>query len=168
MKICASLTDCMRGTGVAKTAAIARIAKPASSFDVPRYGPSFVHSDKNIAGVIRGHGLSPTVAGGASPLFGRSGLRNEGSDFTILHAANSHAPFEARILRHVGFGIGHIENVVLVDEEAAWTAELFPFRAAQPIRVKYLDPIFGSATDSFPAHRLDPLGTRTPHSPPPR
>jgi hypothetical protein len=145
----------MRGTGGAKTAAITRIAKSASSFDVPRYGPSIVHSDKNIAGVIRGHGLSPTVAGGASPLFGRSGLRNEGSDFTILHAANSHAPFEARILRHVGFGIGNVENVVLVDEEAAWAAELLPFRQEHTVRAKDLDTIIGSVGDEYTACRID-------------
>src|SRR5258708_2121938 len=145
----------MRGTGVAKTAAIARIAKSHSFFDVPRYGPSIVHSDKNIARIIRGHGFSPTVAGGASPLFRRSGLRNEGGDFTVLHAANSHAPFEARILRHVGFGIGHIENVVLVDEKAAWATELFPFREEHTIRVKYLDTIIGSVSDKYTARRID-------------
>src|SRR5258708_6234714 len=155
----------MRGTGVAKTAAIARIAKSASSFDVPRYGPSIVHSDKNIAGVIRGHGLSPTVAGGASPLFGRSGLRNEGSDFTILHAANSHAPFEARILRHVGFGIGNVENVVLVDEEAAWAAELLPSRQEHTVRAKDLDTIIGSVGTEYPPCGTDRQRLMAPNPP---
>ena len=155
MKICASLTDCMRGTSVAKTAAIARIAKSESFFDVPRYGPSFVHSNKNIARIIRGHGFSPAVASSASPLFRRSRLRNEGGDFTILHAANSHAPFEARILRHVGFGIGRIENVALVDEKAAWAAELLPFREEHTVRAKDLDTIIGSVSDEYTACRID-------------
>src|SRR6266446_6441590 len=155
MKICASLTDCMRGTSVAKTAAIARIAKSESFFDVPRYGPSFVHSNKNIARIIRGHGFSPAVASSASPLFRRSRLRNEGGDFTILHAANSHAPFEARILRHVGFGIGRIEDVALGDEKAAWAAELLPFREERTVGAKDLDPIIGSVSDEYTACRID-------------
>src|SRR6266478_148288 len=151
MKICASLTDCMRGTDVAKTAAIARIARSESFFDVPRHGPSVVHSDKNIACVIRGHGLSPAVARGASALFGRGRVRNEGSDFTILHAANSHAPFESGILRHVGFGSGNVENVVLVDEEAAWAAELLPFPKEHAVRAEDLDTIIGSVSDKYAA-----------------
>src|SRR6267143_3014151 len=151
MKICASLTDCVRGTDVAKTAAIARIARSESFFDVPRHGAGFVHSDKNIACVIGGHALSPTVACGASALFGRGRVRNEGSDSPVLHLANSHAPFEARILRHVGFGIGNVENVVLVDEEAAWAAELLPFREEHAVRVKDLDTIIGSVSDEYAA-----------------
>src|SRR5450432_989338 len=98
-----------------------------SILDVPPYGPRIVHPDVDITRVIHGHTFSPAVAGGAGPLLRRSRIRNEGGDFAILHAANPDAPLEARILRHVGFGIADIENVVLVDEKAAWAAELLPF-----------------------------------------
>src|SRR2546430_1528188 len=102
-------------------------ANSGSFLDVALHGPGVVHADINVARVIRGHILSPAIGFGTSPLLGRRQFRNEGGDLAVLHAANSHAPLEARVLRHVGLGIADVENVVLVDEKAAWAAELLPF-----------------------------------------
>src|SRR5258707_7108449 len=99
-----------------------------SFLDVPLYGPGVVHADIDVARVIHGHAFSPGVGGGAGPLFGWSGFRNKGGDLAVLHAADPDAAFEARVLRHVGLRIADIENVVLVDEEAAGAAELLPLR----------------------------------------
>src|SRR5580658_3586595 len=94
---------------------------PGSFFDVPVHGTRVVHSDIDIARVIGGHAFSPAAAGGTKLLLGRNRIRNERNDLAVLHAADSDAPFEARILRRVGFGIGGIEDVVLVDEKATRT-----------------------------------------------
>src|SRR5690349_4836154 len=41
----------------------------------------------------------------------------------------------------LGFGIGHVEHVVLVDEDAAWTAELAPLGDKVSVLVENLDAI---------------------------
>src|ERR1700704_3631804 len=128
----------------------------AGSFlDVALYGPGVVHADIDVARVVHGHAFSPGVGGGAGPLFGRSEFRNEGGDLAVLHAADPDAAFEARVLRHVGFGIGDIEEVVLVDEEAARAAELLPFRHKRTVRVEDFDTVVGSIGDVDAARRID-------------
>src|ERR1700728_100280 len=119
-------------------------ASPMLFFDVPLHGPGVVHSDQDITRVIDRHGFSPTVAGCIGPLFDRGRIRNEGSDFTILHTADSDASFETWILCHVGFRIGDIEKVVLVDKNAARAAELLPLREEHAVRAEDPDTIIGS------------------------
>jgi hypothetical protein len=62
---------------------------------------------------------------------------------------------EALMLRHVGLRIGHLEYVVLVDEKAARTAELFPLAKKRAVRAEDIDTIVGSVGDEDPACRID-------------
>src|SRR5882672_8702000 len=66
------------------------------------------------------------------------GLQNEGHDLAVLDAADP----DARLVRRidlVGRIVGHVENVVLVDEEAARPAELLPLQKILAVLVEHLN-----------------------------
>src|SRR5262249_12581891 len=107
------------------------------------------------AGVIDGDAFAPGVGGGAGALLGRRRFRDEGGDLAVLHAADPHPAPEARVLRHVGFGVTDIEHVVLVDEQTARTAELLPLGENRAVRAEYFYGIIRSSGNVYAAGQSD-------------
>src|SRR5262249_34952172 len=128
---------------------------PGSHLDVALHGPCVVHADIDVAGVIDGDAFAPGVGGGAGALLGRRRFRDEGGDLAVLHAADPHPAPEARVLRHVGFGVTDIEHVVLVDEQTARTSELVPLGEKRAVRAEYFDAIIRSIRNVYAAGRID-------------
>src|SRR5262249_30190016 len=60
----------------------------------------------------------------------------------------------------VRFRIGRIENVVLVNKQAAGLAELLPFFQELPFLIEYLDPIVSAVPDKQPALGIESHGMR--------
>src|SRR4029077_9933151 len=84
----------------------------------------------------------------------RHRVRDQRGDLAVIGIADPQAPLEAGILRRIGFGIGDVDDVVAVDEDAARPAELLPFRDEFPILVEDLDAIVGAVADEQPAARI--------------
>src|SRR5262245_34641047 len=91
----------------------------------------------DITGVINRNGLEPVDL---------HRFKNEGRDLAILHAADPDARLVGRI-GLVGRVVGHIEDVLLVDEQAAGAAELLPLQQIFSILVKDLDAIVRAVGD---------------------
>src|SRR5712671_1990075 len=81
------------------------------------------------------------------------GLQNEGHDLAVLDAADPDAGLVRRI-EFVGRIVGHVENVVLVDEEAARTAELLPLQEILSVLVEDLNAVVGTVGNEEPAGRI--------------
>src|SRR5581483_7536706 len=69
----------------------------------------------------------------------RIGQRNERGDLAVLDAADADALLEARIGLGIGLRVGNVEDVVLVDEDAARPAELAPLRGEVAVGIENLD-----------------------------
>src|SRR6266849_5646994 len=78
------------------------------------------------------------------------GFQNEGHDLAVLDAADPDARLVRRI-EFVGRIIGHVENVVLVDEQAARPAELLPLQEIFSVLVECLNAVIGTVRDEQPA-----------------
>src|SRR6266849_285526 len=81
-------------------------------------------------------------------------LGDEGRDLSILDAADPDALPERRIEFLARLGIGHVEDVVAVDVEAARPAELPPFGEEFSILVEYLDAVVRAVADEQPPGRI--------------
>ena len=53
------------------------------------------------------------------------------------------------------FGVGHVDHVVLVDEDAARPAELRPLVDELAVLIEDLDPVVVAIADEQPAARID-------------
>src|SRR5437899_2804712 len=85
----------------------------------------------DIAGVIDGNGLEPVDL---------HGLKNEGRNLAILHAADPDARLVGRI-GLVGRIVRYVEDVILVDEQAARPTELLPLEQKLSILIKGLNAV---------------------------
>src|SRR3954470_12695276 len=68
-------------------------------------------------------------------------VRNERGDLAVAHAADTDAPGEAGIRLLVGLGIGHVDCVVAIDEDAARPPELLPLLEITAVLVEDLDAV---------------------------
>src|SRR5262249_59347546 len=94
-----------------------------------------------------------------SDTFGITDLRrrcgNEGGHLPILDAADPDALFEALVALLVGLGIGHVDHVVLVDEDTARPTKLSPLGDEVSIRVEDLDAAVDAIADIKPTARVE-------------
>ena len=88
-----------------------------------------------------------------------SGVRlrvgDEGGDLAVARAPDADAALPARVALGVGLGIGAVEHVVLVDVDAAQTAELLPLLEELPVLVEDLQAVVGAVGDEQPALRVE-------------
>ena len=83
------------------------------------------------------------------------GLRNEGRDLAVLDAADPDALLEARIGLVGRCRVGDVDDVVLVDEDAARPAELLPLGEELAVLVEDLDAAVDAVGDEQPAGGID-------------
>ena len=84
---------------------------------------------------------------GRRPILIGLGIRNEGLHRAVFGASDADPAFPAGMTSHVRFGVGDVQDVVLVDIEAAGTAELRPLVEKLPILVENLDAVVGAVAD---------------------
>src|SRR6266853_1881619 len=108
-------------------------------------GPDF--GAENVAHGIRGDALG---GAGAGDLFHR--VRNERRYRAVVHAPDPDAALPAVVIFRDGFrfGIGDIDDVVLVDEYAARPAELMPLGDVVAVLVEDLDAVVVAVADEEP------------------
>src|SRR5438552_13166816 len=73
-------------------------------------------------------------------------------NFAVLDAASTDSPLATGVVgvlawRVLGFGVGHVEHVVLVDENPAWPSELFPGAEKLSILIEDRDPAVAAVGD---------------------
>src|SRR5262249_53101308 len=110
---------------------------------------------------VGGDALGGAAGPRAAPLLHGQGIRNERRDLAVLGAADAQSAFEAWVLGVVGFGVGDIDDVALVDEDPAWPAELLPFSEEFSVLVEDLDAAVGAVADEQPSARIH--GERVRH-----
>src|SRR5882757_8547506 len=100
---------------------------------------------------------------GGGCLFRR--VRNEGGHDGIADAADPDAALPSvMVLRHrFRFGIGDIDGVVLVDEDAARPAELRPLVDEVAVLVEDLDAVVAAVAEKQPSLRIHRERMRTVH-----
>ena len=78
-------------------------------------------------------------------------------DLAVLGAADADAALPAVVvLRHrLGFRVGDVDHVVLVDEDAARPAELLPLVDELAVLIEDLDAVVVAIADEEPALRVD-------------
>src|SRR5262249_50936442 len=94
--------------------------------------------------------------------FGRAGRfllgaegRDEGGDLAILGATDADPWPDTRVVFPVRLMIGHVEDVVAVNVDAARPAELLPLRDEIAILVEDLNAIVAAVADEDPSLRID-------------
>ncbi len=103
----------------------------------------------------------PTATPSAAlvPVAFSSGSGMNASDLAVLAVsdpADANAALPAVVVaRHrFGFGVGHIDHVVLVDVDAARPAELRPLFDERAVLIEDLDPVVVAVADEQPALRI--------------
>ena len=97
------------------------------------------------------------------PVVFSTGSGNERRDQAVADAADADAALPAVVVLGNGFrfGIGDVDDVVSVDEDAARPAELVPLIEEVAVLVEDLDAIVLAVADEQPAARVD--GDRVRH-----
>src|ERR1700730_8317777 len=101
---------------------------------------------------IHGNAFCRAGSGGN---FGR--IRNECRYHSVFYVSDSNAPFPAVVVLGNGlrFGVGHVNGVMLVDENSARPAELLPLRDVVSVLVEDLNPIVVAISDEKAALRIE-------------
>jgi hypothetical protein len=81
-------------------------------------------------------------------------------DLSRLHAANAHAALAAGIVsvlarRIFGFRIGHVENIILIDPDAARPAKLFPRGEKFAVPIENVDAAVATVGDEEAPLRIE-------------
>src|SRR5215470_16496573 len=111
-----------------------------------------VQAHIDVAVVIDGYGLAPLS--GPSGLAFRERGGNEGGHRSVTGAADREPAPEAAIDSPSRFGIHAIENVVLVDEEAARAPKLFPLGDEVAVLIEDFDAVVAAVGDEQAAGRI--------------
>src|SRR5215813_5478842 len=111
-----------------------------------------VHAQIDVAVVIDRYGLAPLSAAGRLAFRERGG--NEGSHRSVPGAADREPAPKAAIDSASRFGIHAIKNVVLVDEEAARAAELFPLGDELAVLIEDFDAVVAAVGNEQAAGRI--------------
>src|SRR5688572_5318220 len=98
----------------------------------------------NVAVRIGGHAFRAARGG-----LVRSGLRigNEGRDLAIARAADINPALPTGIAFGVRLRVGHVNDVISIDENAARTAELLPFLQELAVLIEELNPVVRAVAD---------------------
>src|SRR5215510_15060361 len=147
----------------AVTAAIMRRASSGSGLvlDVAHQLARIDFGAVDVPSRVGGDALGGAAGPRPAPLLHRLGIWNERRDLAVLGAADAQTALEAGVLGVVGLGIGDIDGVVLVDEDAARPTELLPFREEFSVLVEDLDTAVGAVADEQPSARIH--GERVRH-----
>src|SRR5260370_685195 len=83
---------------------------------------------------------------------GHRGRRDVVVNLSRLHAADTHPALAAWIVsilarRVFGFGIGHVESIILIDPDAARPAELFPRSEKFAVLIENVDAAVAAGGD---------------------
>src|SRR5579872_824533 len=115
-------------------------------------------SSVNIALMVDRHALRRA---------GRAAWRrigNESGNLAVFRAADAHAALAAGIVSVTWlvrrFGVRHVHGVVLVDEDSAGTAKLFPFGEVFAVLREDLNTIVGAISDKQAALGIEGQGVR--------
>src|SRR5205807_8523999 len=108
----------------------------------------------HVALGVGGDAFRGAAGAGSRALFRRTGIRDEGRDLAVLRAADAQPAPEARVLRDVRFGIGDVDDVVLVDEHTARPTELPPLREKFSLLVENLNAAVGAIGNEQPSLRI--------------
>jgi hypothetical protein len=95
----------------------------------------------------------------------RAETGDEHLDLTVIDGADADATFESRIIFGIGLVIGHIEIIVLVDEDCARPAELFPFFEKTSILIENLHTIVTAIADEDSSFGIHAMACGTSNSP---
>src|SRR5580700_7842935 len=106
---------------------------------------------EDVALGVRRHAFGRTGAGGLV-----DGVGNEGGDRSVGRLADANAPLPAVVILGNGFGfrIGDVDDVVLVDIDAAGTTELRPLVDVFAVLVEDLDAVVVAVPDEQASARI--------------